>query len=121
MMQDTTESLNSAGSYNTIEPLPLTPSVPSWKTSAPATIAAPQMRVSRLSGGTVVEGFANQIPLVIALRQVVPESYQLTYGTNVPLGSDGRLERRQALERRVDEHVDAAGPYRQRKRHADQD
>ncbi len=72
-------------------PLPLrdtTANLNASEMGAPTPIApAAPARPARLSGGSVVQGFGNQIPLVIALRQIVPESYQFAYGTNVPLGS----------------------------------
>jgi hypothetical protein len=37
-------------------------------------------------GGTVINGFGKQVPLVMALREIVPASYQFAYGQNLGLG-----------------------------------
>ncbi len=36
--------------------------------------------------GDVIAGFGSQVPLVMALREIVPASYQFAYGQNLGLG-----------------------------------
>ncbi len=82
-LMDTTANLNASASNG---PTMLTRPSPAYMPMAnptPISAAAPM----RLGGGNVIQGFGNRIPLVIALRQIVPESYQFAYGANVPLGS----------------------------------
>jgi hypothetical protein len=48
-------------------------------------IAAPSNTMG--DGGQIAEGFGKQVPLVMALREIAPPSYQLGYGTGISLGT----------------------------------
>ncbi len=42
---------------------------------------------TEMTGGDVINGFGTQVPLVIALREIVPASYQFAYADGLNLGT----------------------------------
>jgi hypothetical protein len=64
---------------------PVTSQIPVQRMAAPA-VASTAMPEPP-AGGEVINGFGNQVPLVMALREIVPASYQFAYATGLPLGT----------------------------------
>ncbi len=67
------------------EPLPILSTMPSPKMSVKTT-APVKKTPSTITNPSIVEGFATQIPLVIALQQVIPAQYQYAFADGVNPG-----------------------------------
>ncbi len=98
----------SADAYSSMAPAPVTPltmpapvapvesapvdnsgtMVPDSMMAAPHTSSSPAMPGPAMAdGGQLAEGFGKHVPLVMALREIAPPSYQLGYGPGVSLGT----------------------------------
>ncbi len=81
-------------------PAPMTPTIPASEMTEPTPLAAPPPAGAPvvpapmapgldapMAPADIVEGFGTEVPLVIALRQIVPSGLQVAFGDAVDLGS----------------------------------
>jgi hypothetical protein len=70
------------------EALPATPSVPPSVNLRQMPPQSPPSGGPELAPGegTIVEGFGTQLPLVMAIREIVPSSYQFAFADGLKLG-----------------------------------
>ncbi len=66
----------------TSSPLGSAPGYPAGGTAMSSPAASQPM-----SGGEVISGFGTQVPLVMALREIVPSSYQFAFADGLNLGT----------------------------------
>ena len=68
---------------------PYNPSMPTDTpvTRQPLSPTSVSASSSGFNDSTVIQGFGKQVPLVIALREVVPASYQFAYADGINLGT----------------------------------
>lgn len=70
-----------------VEAAPAVAPVPAEEEESVATIAAPAAPVAPSETGEVISGFGADLPLVIALQQVVPAGYQFSFAKDVNPGA----------------------------------